>query len=127
MGVSSVKELERQAANLKRRLRDAEARIECVRTAATEEVSRLTANVAEAEQHALAAEAKLDDLPGHVSPADGRGGTLLPSAAPLLHVGSEPDEEHGRGVLASGRARPHLPSPVSCGHCHGPGGCGGMR
>jgi hypothetical protein len=62
MGVSSVKELERQAANLKRRLRDAEARIECVRTAATEEVARLTANVAEAEQRALAAEAKLDAL-----------------------------------------------------------------
>jgi hypothetical protein len=68
------------------------------------------------------------NLPGHVSPADGRGGlsTFHPSR-PLLHVGSEPDEEHGRGVLASGRARPHLPSPVSCGHCHSPGGCGGMR
>jgi hypothetical protein len=59
MGVSSIKELRCQTANLKRRLRDAEARIECVRTAATEEVARLTANVAEARQRAEDAEAKL--------------------------------------------------------------------
>jgi hypothetical protein len=62
MGVGSVKELERQTANLKRRLRDAEARIECVRTTATEEVARLTSIAAEAEERAVAAETKLDAL-----------------------------------------------------------------
>lgn len=57
MGASSVEELRRQTANLKRRLRDAEARIECVQ--ADTEVRDLRARVDAARDRAEAAEAAL--------------------------------------------------------------------